>query len=219
MPSTIATPRLLATVRLLAGLWLFAAGVALGLRSGLGVSPWDVLHDGIRHTTPLSFGAATILIGVVLVAVTTPAGVKPGPGTLTNMVGIGVFVDALLATGVGQDLHTSSLVLRVAAAPTGVALVAVGTALYVGAGLGAGPRDSLMLAVVDRTGLGIGVVRALIGVGVLTVGIVLGGAFGIDAILFALGIGPAIGLAFRLLGVTAAPRATTTLPEEAQATC
>jgi hypothetical protein len=87
-PAPSPTPRLLATLRLLAGLWLFAAGVALGLRSGLGVSPWDVFHDGIRHTTPLSFGAATILIGVVLVALTTLAGVKPGPGTLTNMVGI-----------------------------------------------------------------------------------------------------------------------------------
>jgi len=201
-PAAPPTRRLVAAVRLLAGLWLFAAGVALGLRSGLGVSPWDVFHDGIRHTTPLSFGAATILVGVVLVAATALAGVKHGPGTLTNMVAIGVFVDVLLATGVGRELDASSLILRVVAALAGVALVALGTALYVGAGLGAGPRDSLMLVIADRTRLDIGVVRALIEVGVLAVGIALGGAFGIGTILFALGIGPAVGFAFRLLRVT-----------------
>ncbi|HEU4398172.1 MAG TPA: membrane protein, partial [Actinomycetota bacterium] len=83
------TRRALAWARLFAGLWLFAAGVVLGLRSGLGVSPWDVLHDGIRQVTPLSFGVATILVGVVLVAVSLAFGIRPGPGTLANMVAIG----------------------------------------------------------------------------------------------------------------------------------
>src|SRR6266540_4115601 len=133
----------MAWFQLVAGLWLFAAGVVLGLRSRLGVGPWDVLHDGIRHVTPLSFGVATILVGVVLLVAGALAGVGPGSG----------------------------------------------------------PRDSLMLAIAARTGLRVGVVRAIIETSVLIIGVLLGGAAGIGTILFAFGIGPAVEVAFRLLGV------------------
>jgi uncharacterized membrane protein YczE len=193
--------RALAWVRLFAGLWLFAAGVVLGLRSGLGVSPWDVLHDGIRQVTPLSFGAATVLVGVVLVAVALTAGIRPGPGTLANMLAIGVFADAMLATGIAGDLDARPLALRLAAVAGGVGLVALGSALYIGAGLGSGPRDSLMLALSARTRVRVGVVRALIEASVLVVGWLLGGAAGVGTVLFAFGIGPAVELAFRLLRV------------------
>jgi uncharacterized protein len=193
--------RALAWVRLFAGLWLFAAGVVLGLRSGLGVSPWDVLHDGIRQVTPLSFGAATVLVGVVLVAVSLAAGIRPGPGTLANMLAIGVFADAMLATGIAGDLDARPLALRLGAVAAGVGLVALGSALYIGAGLGSGPRDSLMLAISARTRARVGMVRALIEAGVLAVGWLLGGAAGVGTILFAFGIGPAVELAFRLLRV------------------
>jgi len=193
--------RALAWARLFAGLWLFAAGVVLGLRSGLGVSPWDVLHDGIRQVTPLSFGAATVLVGVVLVAVALAAGIRPGPGTLANMVAIGVFADAMLAIGIARDLDAGSLPPRLAAVVAGVGLVALGSALYIGAGLGSGPRDSLMLAISARTRARVDIVRALIEAGVLAVGWLLGGAAGVGTILFAFGIGPAVELAFRLLRV------------------
>jgi uncharacterized protein len=193
--------RALAWVRLFAGLWLFAAGVVLGLRSGLGVSPWDVLHDGIRQVTPLSFGAATVLVGVVLVAVSLAAGIRPGPGTLANMLAIGVFADAMLATGIAGDLEARPLALRLAAVAAGVVLVALGSALYIGAGLGSGPRDSLMLALSARTRVRVGIVRALIEASVLAVGWLLGGAAGVGTIMFAFGIGPAVELAFRLLRV------------------
>jgi uncharacterized protein len=193
--------RVLAWVRLLAGLWLFAAGVVLGLRSGLGVSPWDVLHDGIRQVTPLSFGIATVLVGVVLVAVALAAGIRPGPGTLANMLAIGLFADAMLATGIAADLDARPLPLRLLAVAGGVGLVALGTALYIGAGLGSGPRDSLMLALSARTGVRVGVVRALIEGSVLVVGWLLGGAAGVGTVLYAFGIGPAVELAFRLLRV------------------
>jgi uncharacterized membrane protein YczE len=193
--------RVLAWVRLFAGLWLFAAGVVLGLRSGLGVAPWDVLHDGIRKVTPLSFGTATILVGVVLVAVALAAGIRPGPGTLANMLAIGLFADAMLATGIAGDLDARPLPLRLAAVAGGVGLVALGTALYIGAGLGSGPRDSLMLALSARTRVRVGVVRALIEGSVLVVGWLLGGAAGVGTVLYAFGIGPAVELAFRLLRV------------------
>ncbi|HEY4728036.1 MAG TPA: hypothetical protein VIJ32_07505, partial [Actinomycetes bacterium] len=114
--------RPLAWVRLLAGLWLFAVGVVLGLRSGLGVAPWDVFYDGIRRATPLSFGAATVLVGVVLVVVALGLGVRVGPGTLVNMVAIGAFADALLGSGFFQDLAARSLPLRLAAVLAGVGL-------------------------------------------------------------------------------------------------
>jgi uncharacterized membrane protein YczE len=193
--------RPLAWVRLLAGLWLFALGVVLGLRSGLGVSPWDVLHDGIRQASPLSFGAATVLVGVVLVVVALAAGVRPGPGTLVNMVAIGLFADALLASGFVQDLAAGSLPVRLAAVLAGVGLVALGSALYIGAGLGSGPRDSLMLALAARTGLPAGLIRGLLEGSVLGVGWLLGGVVGVGTVLFALGIGPAVQLAFRVLRV------------------
>jgi uncharacterized protein len=193
--------RALAWVRLFAGLWLFAAGVVLGLRSGLGVSPWDVLHDGIRQVTPLSFGAATVLVGVVLVTVALAAGIRPGPGTLANMLAIGAFADAMLATGIAGDLDARPLPLRLAAVAAGIGLVALGSALYIGAGLGSGPRDSLMLALSARTRVRVGTVRTLIEASVLAVGWLLGGAAGVGTILFAFGIGPAVELAFRLLRV------------------
>jgi uncharacterized protein len=193
--------RWLAWARLFAGLWLFAAGVVLGLRSGLGVSPWDVLHDGIRQATPLSFGAASVLVGVVLVLVALAYGVRPGPGTLANMVAIGVFADVMLATGVGGDLDLLPLPLRLAAVLGGVGLVALGSALYIGAGLGSGPRDSLMLALSARTGARVGLVRALIEAGALVAGWLLGGAAGIGTVVFVVGVGPAVELAFHLLRV------------------
>jgi uncharacterized protein len=193
--------RALAWARLLVGLWLFAAGVVIGLRSGLGVSPWDVLHDGIRQVTPLSFGVATVLVGVVLVAVALAAGIRPGPGTLANMVAIGLFADAMLATGIASDLDGGPLPLRLAAVVAGVGLVALGSALYIGAGLGSGPRDSLMLAISARSRARVGVVRALLEASVLAVGWLLGGAIGVGTLLYAFGIGPAIELTFKLLRV------------------
>jgi uncharacterized membrane protein YczE len=188
-----------AWVRLLAGLWFFAMGVVLGLRSGLGVAPWDVFHDGIRQATPLSFGAATVLVGVVLVVVGLGFGVRVGPGTLVNMVAIGVFADALLDSGFVQDLAARSLPVRLAAVLAGVGLVALGSALYIGAGLGSGPRDSLMLALSAQTRLPVGLIRGLLEGTVLGVGWLLGGAVGVGTVLFAVGIGPAVQLAFRVL--------------------
>jgi uncharacterized protein len=193
--------RPLAWVRLLAGLWFFAAGVVLGLRSGLGVSPWDVFHDGIRHATPLSFGTATVLVGLILVVVALAAGVRVGPGTLVNMGAIGLFADALLASGLLDNLAARSLPVRLAAVLAGVGLVALGSALYIGAGLGSGPRDSLMLALSARTRLPVGPIRGLLEATVLGVGWLLGGVVGVGTVLFAFGIGPAVQLAFRVLRV------------------
>lgn len=186
------------TVRLLAGLWLFALGSVLTLRAGLGVPPWDVLYDGIRQNTPLTFGIAVIAIGVLLVLVSALFGVRPGPGTIANMLLIGTFVDLMLWTKVGVDLDDAHMALRVATTFAGVVVVGLGSALYIGANLGAGPRDSLMVLAATKLGVRVGVARAAIEGTALLTGWLLGGAVGLGTLLFVVAIGPSVDVFFRL---------------------
>lgn len=187
--------------RLLGGLWLFALGSVLTLRASLGVPPWDVLHDGIRRNTPLSFGIAVIAIGVVLVLVSALFGMRPGPGTIANMLLIGVFVDLMLMTGIGAGLDDGPMAARVATMLCGIAVVGLGSALYIGADLGAGPRDSLMVVAATKLGVRVGVARALIEGSALLAGWLLGGAVGVGTLLFVAGIGPSVDVFFRLFGM------------------
>lgn len=186
--------------RLLLGLGVFAGGLALMLRANLGLSSWDVLHDALGRLTPLTFGQAVVGVSVLVVVASLALGVKPGPGTLANVLLIGAFTDLILATGVLVDLASGPYPLRLLASVTGLAAIAFGTALYVGAELGAGPRDSLMLAVAKWSRRSPGTARAAIEASVLVVGVALGGAAGVGTLLFAILIGPAIDAAFRLLG-------------------
>ncbi len=194
------------TVRLVVGLWLFALGVVFTLRAELGISPWDVLADGVRLNTPLTFGQAIIAIGFVLVAVSFAAGVRPGPGTIANMILIGVFADLMLLTDVGSGLDDSALILRLIVLVVGIAIIGLGSALYIGAELGAGPRDSLMVTVARRFKLRVGVARAIIEGSALIAGVILGGDAGLGTALFALAIGPAVDIAFTLFRMDASGR-------------
>ncbi len=191
-------------LRLLVGLWLFALGVVLSLRAALGVAPWDVLHDGIQLRTPLSFGLAVILIGVPLVAISAAAGLRPGVGTIANMLLIGIFEDLMLNTGWGDGMGTGPVALRALLLVAGVLTIGLGSALYIGAEMGAGPRDALMVLIAKRTRLGIGAARAVVEGSALVAGIILGGSAGYGTVLFALGIGPAVDLWFRVFGMDAA---------------
>jgi uncharacterized protein len=191
------------TVRLLGGLWLFALGSVLTLRAGLGVPPWDVLHDGIRQNTPLTFGVAVIAIGVLLVLVSALFGVRPGPGTIANMLLIGTFVDLMLWTKVGAHLDDAHMALRLVTTLAGVAVVGLGSALYIGANLGAGPRDSLMVLAATKLGVRVGVARAAIEGTALLSGWLLGGAVGLGTLLFVLAIGPSVDVFFRLFHMEA----------------
>ncbi len=194
--------------RLLLGLWLFAVGTFMTLESGLGLSPWDVLNDGLRRRTPLSFGAAVILVGVVLVVVTTAAGMRPGPGTITNMLLIGAFIDVLLALGITSGASTWPYWAKVVLTIAGIVLVGLGTALYIGAGLGAGPRDGLMVLVATRARVRVGVARALVEGTAFLGGALLGGSVGLGTVLFALGIGPAVDIWFRVFRMDSSGRRT-----------
>jgi uncharacterized membrane protein YczE len=189
----------LRSVALLAGLFLFAAGVVALLQSGLGLSPWDVLNQGISDLTGLSFGTANIAVAVVVLVVAWLLGARIGPGTVANAILIGVFVDLLLALDAVDELAEQALGIRVALMVGGIVIIGLGSGLYIGAGLGAGPRDSLMLVLSFRSGVRIGVVRAAIEIAVTVAGFALGGTVGIGTLAFAFGIGPAVELSFRAL--------------------
>lgn len=193
---------ILRLLKLNVGLVLFGTGLWLGLVAGLGVAPWDVLTGGISQQLGTPFGRTAIGISVVVLLVGLAARVRPGIGTLLNVVVIGAVVDVLLATPLLADLDQAALPLRLTGTLLGIGAVAAGSALYLGAHLGPGPRDGLMVALAVRTGWRIGTARAVLECGVLVVGVLLGGPVGIGTLLFALGIGPAVQVAFRLLRQT-----------------
>jgi uncharacterized membrane protein YczE len=190
----LASPRRL--LRLACGLWLFGVGEALLIASQLGNSPWTVLSEGLSRQTPLSIGEATILISVTVMLLWIPLRQRPGIGTVANALVIGVSIDVSLAI-IGREHSTA---VGVAFMLLGVAVVAMGSALYLGAYLGPGPRDGLMTGIHRRTGRSIAVIRGTLESAAATAGFALGGTFGVGTIWFALAIGPAVALALRLVG-------------------
>jgi len=184
---------------LVTGLFLFALGIVLLLESELGLSPWDVLNQGVAERTPLSFGMANVAIALVVLVVAWALGARIGPGTVSNAVLIGLFVDGLLEVEAVARLSDQALGVRIALMVAGILVIGVGSGFYIGAGLGAGPRDSLMLVLTRRTGIRLGVVRAGLEVAVTVAGFALGGTVGIGTLAFAFGIGPSVELAFWLL--------------------
>jgi uncharacterized protein len=184
---------------LVAGLFLFALGIVSFLESRLGLSPWDVLHQGIAKHSPLSFGEANIAVSVVVVTIAFLLGARVGIGTLANAVLVGVFIVALTSIGAIQDLAHEPLEVRVGLLAAGVVLTGAGSGIYLAAALGAGPRDSLMVVGSLRLGRRIAVVRAALELCALGLGILLGGTFGVGTVAFALLIGPSIEACFWLL--------------------
>lgn len=189
-------------VKLVVGLLLFAVGLWLGLVAELGVGPWDVLTGGLSRQTGVRFGQMAIVVSVVVLAIAVAARVRPGIGTVANVVVIGAVLDLLLQSPLLDGLGGEPLPLRLMVTLLGIATVAAGSALYLGAHLGPGPRDGLMVALHTRTGWPVGLCRALLESTVLVVGVLLGGPVGIGTVLFALGIGPAVQVAFRVLRQT-----------------
>jgi uncharacterized membrane protein YczE len=189
-------------VSLVAGLFVFALGVVFFLESRLGLPPWDVLHQGIANHTPLSFGVAIEVVGVAVLLLAWLLGAPPGVGTVANAVLVGGFVALIQPLHVAHELSGFPLAGRLALLVAGLVLFGVGTALYIGAGLGAGPRDSLMLVGARRLHTRVGVVRTAIEVTALGVGVLLGGRVGIGTVLFAALIGPSVEASFWILSRT-----------------
>src|SRR4051794_38366953 len=161
-------------LQLYAGLVLYGASMALQIRAGLGLDPWDVFHQGIANRTGLSFGTIVIMTGAVVLLAWIPLRQRPGLGTISNVLVIGIAVDATLAV----LPHAGSAPVAVAMLLAGVGLNALAGGAYIGAGLGPGPRDGLMTGLVRRTGGAIRGGRASIGGTGLVAGAAPGGPGG-----------------------------------------
>lgn len=181
---------------LFAGLTLFAAAIVSLLESRLGLAPWDVFHLGIAAHTPLTIGTAGIVVGLAVLVVAWALGQPPGFGTLANAIVIGALVDVFRGIDAVARLSAGSLASRTALLFVGIGLFGVASALYIGAGLGAGPRDSMMLVLSRRTGVRIAVVRGAIEVTVVVTGALLGGTFGVGTVAVAVLIGPTVEAGF-----------------------
>ncbi|HSO51359.1 MAG TPA: hypothetical protein VL330_01160 [Actinomycetes bacterium] len=187
MTSTRLPRRLL---QLYAGLVLYGVSMALMVRSSLGVMPWDVLHQGLSRQLAWSLGTVTIVVGALVLLAWVPLRERPGLGTLSNVVVVGLAVDAVLAVLPAPG----GLAGRVAFAASGILLNGVATAAYIGVHLGPGPRDGLMTGLVRRTGGPLGPIRTAIEVVVVVTGWLLGGTLGVVTVLYALSIGPLVHL-------------------------
>jgi uncharacterized membrane protein YczE len=172
--------------QLLAGLTLYGVSMGMMIRSGLGLDPWDVLHEALTLRTGLTFGTVTALTGILVLLCWIPLRQRPGVGTVANIVVIAVAVDVTLALLARPD----PLAARIALMVGGVVLNGLATAAYIGVRLGPGPRDGLMTGFVARTRVSIRLVRTGIEVTVLATGWLLGGTVGIGTVLYALAIGP-----------------------------
>lgn len=175
-------------LQLFVGLSLFGASMAMMLRATLGLNPWDVLHDGLTRTLPLSFGQIVVVASFAVLLLWIPLRQSPGLGTLANAIWIGVATDLTLAAL--EAPH--ALPARAALMVGGVALNGVASALYIGAQLGPGPRDGLMTGLHHRTGISLRLVRASLEIVVLALGWALGGVVGVGTVLYALAIGPLV---------------------------
>ena len=156
--------------------------------SELGNSPWVVLSEGIEVQTPLSVGVATVLVSFLILFAWIPLRQRPGLGTVANAIVIGVAIDVSLLWLPGFD----DLLPRAALVGVGIALVGVGSGLYLTCFLGPGPRDGLMTGISRRTGLSLRVVRTGIEVAAAAGGWILGGTVGLGTVAFALLVGPAV---------------------------
>ena len=175
-------------VQLYAGLALYGWSMAMMLRGGLGLAPWDVLNEGLATRLPLSYGEITMVIGVLVLLLWIPLRQWPGLGTVSNVVVIGITVDVGLAVLPAPEPLAARMALMVG----GVVLNGLAGAAYVGSWFGAGPRDGLMTGLVTRTGRSVRLVRTSIEVVVLALGWLLGGTVGIGTVLYAVGIGPLV---------------------------
>ncbi|WP_335937640.1 membrane protein YczE [Streptomyces sp. PTD5-9] len=188
--------------QLYVGLALYGASSALLVRSGLGLEPWGVLHQGLAERTGLTIGVVSIVVGAAVLLLWIPIRQRPGLGTVSNVFAVGLAMDGTLA--LVPDAH--GLAARTALMGAGVVLNGVATGLYIAARFGPGPRDGLMTGLHRRTGRSIRLVRTLIEVSVVATGFALGGSLGVGTVVYALAIGPLAQLFLRLFTAGGEPR-------------
>lgn len=174
--------------QLLLGLSLYGAAMALMLRAGLGLDPWDVFHQGLAGRVGLSIGLLVNIVGALVLLLWIPLRQRPGIGTLANVLVIGTAMDLALMALPELD----GLAVRSASLVAAIAINGVAGAMYIGAGLGPGPRDGLMTGLARRTGWSLRLVRTGIELAVLASGWLLGGTVGVGTVLYAFAIGPIV---------------------------
>ncbi len=179
---------------LLLGLPMFGLAIALMADSGLGLSPWETLHQGLSRQTGLELGTVSIVLGVPILLLWLPLRVAPGIGTVLNVILVGVTTNLALAVVPSAAELPVQLLYELAA----LCLVGLGSGLYLSADLGPGPRDGLMTGLHHRTGWRISHVRTGIELAVLIGGFAFGGTVGVGTVLLAFGQGPAVELGLRV---------------------
>jgi uncharacterized membrane protein YczE len=183
--------------QLVVGLVLYGVAIAMMLRAGLGVAPWDVLTQGVAIHTGLPFGLLTNIIGVLVLLLWIPIRQRPGIGTVLNVLMIGPSAEV----GLALIPAPTELIAQIGMLAGALVLLALATGLYIGARFGPGPRDGLMTGIHARWGVKLWIVRTGLEVTVLASGWLLGGTVGFGTLAFALLIGPMVNITVPLLRV------------------
>lgn len=173
--------------RCVLGLGCFGLGISMLFASTLGTGPWDVFHKGLAELTGLSVGVTIEVVGLLILLLWIPLHIRPGIGTILNAIQIGLVVDLI-----GDRLPvTDNIVGRLAYVLGGTTIIALGSGLYIGAGLGSGPRDGLMLGL-EKRGISLRLGRTIVEATALALGWLMGGTVGIGTVIFLVAIGPMV---------------------------
>lgn len=183
-------------IRITFGFLLCAFGTVMALNSNLGLSPWDVFHQGLTNVTHLTMGQASIIVGIIIVVITRVLGLKVGLGTIANMIVIGCFIDLIMHLEIVPVCNNvfTGIVMMIGS----LFASALGSYLYIGCEMGCGPRDGLMIVLVKRTGRPVSLIRFFIEMGALIIGFLLGGFAGVGTFVTAFGIGYCVQLVYKI---------------------
>jgi len=189
-------------IKLMVGLFLYSLGIVITMKANIGFASWEVFHKGISNISGISIGQVSIIVGLIICGVVLLMGEKLGVGTILNMLFIGIFIDLIMDFNFIPEVntYTAGIIMLLA----GILIIAFATYFYIDSSFGAGPRDSLMVAVERKTGLEVGVARGIIEVSVVFIGWLLGGPVGLGTILAAISFGFFIQLVFKLMNFDAA---------------
>ena len=187
---------LLTLVRLFIGLFLYAVGIVFTINANLGLSPWDVFHQGLSKLIGITMGQASIITGILIVILDWILGEKVGLGTVCNMLFIGIFMDLLMLNHLVPIFN--NIIARTIMMLLGMFIIGIASYFYIGAALGSGPRDGLMIALTKKTQKSVRFIRNCIEFTVLVVGYFLGGTVGLGTLIMVFGGGYFVQYAFKI---------------------
>jgi len=187
---------LLTLGRLFLGLFLYAAGIVLTINANLGLSPWQVFHQGVSNHIGITMGQASMIVGFIFVILDWLLGEKLGLGTICNMFFIGVFMDVLMLNNLIPIFN--NIFIQLLMMILGMFVIGVGSYFYIGAGLGSGPRDGIMVALTKRSKKSVRFIRNGVELSALAIGYLLGGTVGIGTLIMVIGLGYFVQFAFKL---------------------